>query len=223
MPQPIIVTRTGTPWTIDVTALSLSANLTFKDFAVFAGGVLLANSNFTKTTATVLAYNGAPLPANTAVQVYRDSSLLVDDVVYNQVNSSASINTLFAQVERALEDLRIFAGAPIVRRVFQSAVVTGALPLAVPLALSPQRENYVEAVVSLQYTATLAGQLTLTLSNGTTTYTDVLQSHNAGVTNVRDVAYLLPYAANWTLNVTSSSGVVTVLNTSRFAVTPAQA
>jgi hypothetical protein len=223
MPQPILVTRTGTSWTIDVTALSLSTNLTFKDFAVYAGGILLANSNFTKTTATVLTYNGAPLTANTAVQVYRDSSLLVDDVVYNQVNSSASINALFTQVERALEDLRIFAGAPIVRRVFQSAVVSGATPLAVPLAVPAQRENYVEIVVSLQYTASAAGQLTLTLNNGTTTYTDVLQSHSAGVTNVRDVAYLLPYAANWTLNITSSAGVVTVLNTSRLAATPAQA
>jgi len=106
MPAPISVLRTGTGWTVDVTALSLSTDLGFKDFFIKVGGVAVANTSFTKTSTTLLTYSGTSLASNTTVVVYRDSTRLVDDFAFGDVNTSSGLNLRFTQVERVLEDLR---------------------------------------------------------------------------------------------------------------------
>ncbi len=106
MPTPISTTRTGTGWTLDVTSLGLSTNLGVKDFLIQVAGVTSSNTNFTKTSAVLLTYTGTSLGTNTAIKAFRDSSLLVTDLVYAEVNTSSGLNSRFTQVEVGLEDLR---------------------------------------------------------------------------------------------------------------------
>jgi hypothetical protein len=106
MPTPISTTRTGTGWTIDVTSLALSSDLGYKDFYVKVSGVASPLTNYTKTSAVLLTYGGVALGSNTPVVVYRDSSRLVDDLVFSDVNSSSGLNSRFTQIEKVLEDLR---------------------------------------------------------------------------------------------------------------------
>lgn len=67
----VIVTRTGTGFTVDVTACDLDPTLTLKDFVVLHNGTLVSNANYTKTTQTILTYTGTALAANTSVEVRR--------------------------------------------------------------------------------------------------------------------------------------------------------
>lgn len=106
MPLPISTTRTGTGWTLDVTSLGLSTDLGTKDFFIQVAGVTSPNTNFTKTSAVLLTYVGASLGANTPIKAFRDSPLLVTDLVYGEINTSLGLNTRFSQVELALEDIR---------------------------------------------------------------------------------------------------------------------
>jgi len=70
----VITTKSGTGFTIDVTACNLLADLTIKDFVVKEGGVITCNSsscpNYTKTNRTTLTYTGASLPSTT-IEVQR--------------------------------------------------------------------------------------------------------------------------------------------------------
>lgn len=106
MPAPITATRTGTGWTLDVTSLGLSTNLGEKDFFPLVAGVSNALTNWTKTSSVLLTYTGSSLASNTAIKVFRDSTLLVTDYVFTEINSSSGANARFLTVERALEDLR---------------------------------------------------------------------------------------------------------------------
>lgn len=65
-----IVTVSGTGYTVDVTVCNLDADLTLKDFVVLHDGVLVSNTNYTKTTRTILTYTGTAL-ATTTVEVRR--------------------------------------------------------------------------------------------------------------------------------------------------------
>lgn len=106
MPAPIVTTRTGTGWTVDVTSLVLSTNLGFKDFFVRFGLVASPLSNFTKTNPTVITYMGVAVAANTTVTIFRDSSRFIDDAGFSDLNTSAGLNQKFTQVEVLIEDLR---------------------------------------------------------------------------------------------------------------------
>lgn len=63
-------TKSGTGWTIDVTAANLLSDLSIKDFVMLIAGTLEPNSNITKTSQTVLTYNGASISSST-VEVRR--------------------------------------------------------------------------------------------------------------------------------------------------------
>lgn len=63
-------TKSGTGWTIDVTACNLLSDLSIKDFIVLIAGTLEPNSNITKTSQTVLTYNGTSIASST-VEVRR--------------------------------------------------------------------------------------------------------------------------------------------------------
>lgn len=111
MPSPIVASRIGTGWTIDVSSLVLSTNLGFKDFFVVLGTTVSSLGNYTKTNSALITYTGAALSVPTNVTIYRDSSRLVDDLSYASINSSAALNARFVQVERSLEDLRQLTSA----------------------------------------------------------------------------------------------------------------
>lgn len=71
----VSVTRSGTSFTIDVTAANLNENLTQKDFVVLdqTNEVILSNASFTKTSQTVLTYSGADIGTNISLEVRRDT------------------------------------------------------------------------------------------------------------------------------------------------------
>lgn len=66
----VVDTKSGTGWTITVTACNLLSDLSIKDFVVLIAGSLSPNSNFTKTSQTVLTYNGTSIASST-VEVRR--------------------------------------------------------------------------------------------------------------------------------------------------------
>ena len=65
-------TKSGTGWTIDVTACNLSTDLTEKDFVVLFDDVSQSVADFTKTTSTTLTYTGSSIPS-TSVEVRRST------------------------------------------------------------------------------------------------------------------------------------------------------
>lgn len=70
--QIVTSTETGTGWSIDVTACNLDPDLTLKDFTVKFDGVVTSNTDFTKTSVTLLTYSGVAIPS-TSVSVIRDT------------------------------------------------------------------------------------------------------------------------------------------------------
>lgn len=66
----VIDTKSGTGWTITVTACNLLPDLSIKDFIVLIDSVLEPNANITKTSQTVLTYTGASISSST-VEVRR--------------------------------------------------------------------------------------------------------------------------------------------------------
>lgn len=125
MPQPITVTRTGTGWTLDVTALALSSDLLYKDFFVLHNGVSTPLSAYAKTSAVLLTYSGAALPTNTSVTVYRDSNTNLTQYVFGAINSSDENNARLLDISRALEDLRILAPQLITTHEAWQSVLPG--------------------------------------------------------------------------------------------------
>lgn len=69
--QNIATTKTGTGWTVDVTAANLLTDTDVKDFIALHGGVTANLGDYTKTSSTLLTYNGAALPSNTPVEIRR--------------------------------------------------------------------------------------------------------------------------------------------------------
>jgi hypothetical protein len=90
--------RTGTNWTINVTATNLDSDLSVKDFIVLHNNILVDNTSYVKTSRTVLTYNGAALPTNTSVEIRRKTPVNpVQEITYGARFSSALWN---AELER---------------------------------------------------------------------------------------------------------------------------
>jgi hypothetical protein len=102
----IQVTRSGTNWTVDVTALGLVNDPGEKDFLVVISGLEQPLAAYTKTTATVITYSGAALPTNTIVNLYRWGLRDIDTLQYGEVTSQLGMNRRLEQIERVLDDLR---------------------------------------------------------------------------------------------------------------------
>lgn len=100
--QNVIASKTGTGWTVDVTACQLDADIQLKDFIVFftfspAPPLQQDNSLFTKLTPTSLQYTG-PAIATATVEVRRKTPI----GPYRPVNylSSISSNDYNQEIER---------------------------------------------------------------------------------------------------------------------------
>lgn len=102
----IQVTRSGTNWTVDVTALGLVNDTGEKDFLVVINKAEQPLTAYVKTTATVITYSGAALPANTVIDFYRWGLRDVDQLEYGEVTSQLGMNRRLTQIERVLDDLR---------------------------------------------------------------------------------------------------------------------
>lgn len=111
--QTVVDTKVGTGWTLDVTACNLDSNVQIKDFFITEGTTVVTNlENYTKTSATLLTYNG-PAIASTAIQCRRQTQL----TFVNQVNggdnfTSPNWNYSFQTVLRVAEEARQYGIGP---------------------------------------------------------------------------------------------------------------
>jgi len=110
----VSVLRTGTGFTIDVTACNLLADLTIKDFAVLHGGVAIPIVSYTKTSRTILTYSGAALATDTPVEVRRRTppNQVAPIVTYPTKFSSSLWNTEFDRIVRRAEEADLNGAGP---------------------------------------------------------------------------------------------------------------
>lgn len=86
----VLVSRSGTGWTVDVTACNLDTSLSNKDFVVLHNGTPYTQLNdYTKTTPTILTYSGTALGTGTTVEVRRKTpTTVIQPVTYGSRFSS---------------------------------------------------------------------------------------------------------------------------------------
>lgn len=103
--ETVNVSRSGTGWTVDVTAAQLDADLSIKDFRVLFAGVVQDNLNFAKTTAQLLTYTGTSYDGT--VEVRRLTPTAVRSLVeYQERFSSLDYNRNFERVARQVGEFR---------------------------------------------------------------------------------------------------------------------
>lgn len=101
-----IVTRTGTNFTVNVTACDLDPDTTLKDFIVLHNSTAVSNISYTKTTATTLTYTGVALDANTTVEVRRKTpSSVILPMTYARKLSSDLYNRELQRKTRWQEEV----------------------------------------------------------------------------------------------------------------------
>ena len=106
--QSVSVTRSGVGWTVDVTNCNLSTDLTVKDFIVEFSGIVQSNSNFTKTSSTLLTYTGGSI-SSTTVTVFRDTDVArVQEVTYADRITSSLWENEFNRIHRILSESNAF-------------------------------------------------------------------------------------------------------------------
>ncbi|QKE60842.1 hypothetical protein [Arthronema virus TR020] len=110
----VLVNRTGTNWTVDVTPCALDPDVNIKDFVVLIAGSVVPTNSFNKTTSTTLTYVGASLPSNTQVEIRRKTPNLAKALALlgSRVRSS-DWNSEFDRVYRHFEEYDLNgAGSP---------------------------------------------------------------------------------------------------------------
>jgi len=104
----VIVSRTGTGWTVDVTAANLITNTSIKDFIVFHNGATVDVANYTKTSPTILTYTGSALGAGTTVEIRRfTDDGQISPVGYSDRLSSADYNAEVDRLHRIIAEARL--------------------------------------------------------------------------------------------------------------------
>ena len=98
----ITVTRSGTSFTIDVTAANLSEDLNVKDFTVLdqTNQIILSNVNFTKTSTTILAYSGPDIGTDISLEIRRATP--VERFQIQQFGNKFSSTTYNEEIDRIL-------------------------------------------------------------------------------------------------------------------------
>lgn len=117
------VTRSGTSFTIDVTAANLSEDLNQKDFTVLdlTNGIVLSNTGFTKTSQTILSYSGSDIGTNIILEVRRTTPISrfqtqqfgnkFDSVSYNE-ETDRILGKIFEMVLFGTGDNQFFIPSP---------------------------------------------------------------------------------------------------------------
>jgi enhancing lycopene biosynthesis protein 2 len=104
--QSVSVTKSGTGFTVDVTAANLLEDLSVRDFEVFHDGALTSKADYAKTSRTLLTYSGASLPANTPVLVRRKTpNVVVQNITYADRFSSSLWNDELDRIIRWREEI----------------------------------------------------------------------------------------------------------------------
>lgn len=110
----VLVNRTGTNWTVDVTPCDLDPDINIKDFVALIAGSVVPTNSFNKTTSTTLTYVGASLPSDTQVEIRRKTPNLAKAMALlgSRVRSS-DWNSEFDRVYRHFEEYDLNgAGSP---------------------------------------------------------------------------------------------------------------
>jgi hypothetical protein len=104
----VTVSRSGTGWTVDVTACNLSVNVAEKDIQVFHNGTSANTGDYTKTTPTLLTYNGPAFGSATVVEVHRFTDYGPLTVVgYADRLSSSGYNAELDRLHRIIAEGRL--------------------------------------------------------------------------------------------------------------------
>ena len=126
----VVVTRSGTGWTVDVTACNLLENLSVKDFVVLENGVLASNNDYTKTSSVLLTYVGAGVAASTSIEVRRRTPPDVVKVVnFGDRFSSNDFNVEIAYGSRRASEYELNGIGP-------GTLVSGVTPLDDPFSVA---------------------------------------------------------------------------------------
>ena len=98
----VAVVKSGTSFTIDVTAANLSEDLNTKDFLVLdqTNEITLSNVNFTKTSQTVLTYSGSDIGTDISLEVRRNTP--VERFQIQQFGNKFDSTTYNEEVDRIL-------------------------------------------------------------------------------------------------------------------------
>lgn len=118
----ISTTKTGTGWTVDVTAANLLTDTDIKDFIVLHNGITASLSDYTKTSPTLLTYNGAALASNTPIEIRRKTpNSIIQSVQFGDRFSSSLWNNELDRMIRWREEADL-------NGVGASSLVSVALP-----------------------------------------------------------------------------------------------
>lgn len=104
----VTATKSGTGWTVDVTLLGLSGNLSVNDFIVTHNSNLLDDGSIYKLDAQTIVYTGPPLASGTVI-VDNDVPLGSANSIYNRIKDYAGLETIqdIAGLEAALNDRQL--------------------------------------------------------------------------------------------------------------------
>ncbi|MGH2412116.1 MAG: hypothetical protein ACRDEA_00115 [Microcystaceae cyanobacterium] len=107
----VVVIRSGTGWTVDVTPCNLTTDLTIKDFTVLFDGVSQSLASFTKNSTVLITYGGGSI-GSTTVTVRRDTPIArIQEVVYGDRLQSSLWENEFNRVHRVLTEIDQFGTA----------------------------------------------------------------------------------------------------------------
>lgn len=107
----VVVSRSGTGWTVDVTSCNLSTDLSLKDFVVLFDSVAQSNTNFTKNSTTLITYTGSSI-GTTNVTVRRDTPITrLTEVLYKDRLNSGDYESELNRVHKILTEIDQFGSA----------------------------------------------------------------------------------------------------------------
>jgi len=96
--------KSGSSFTIDVTELYLSNNLSERDFYVLHNGENKTNL-YTKTSQTTITYNGPNVAAGTVIQTARQTIVQPADVTFLSVSTAHDLTLALTKLKNAAEDI----------------------------------------------------------------------------------------------------------------------
>jgi hypothetical protein len=96
--------KSGSSFTLDVTQLRLSDNLSERDFYVLHNGEDKTNL-YTKTSQTTLTYNGPNVASGTVIQTARQTIVQPADVTFLSVSTAADLTLALTKLKKAAEEI----------------------------------------------------------------------------------------------------------------------
>jgi hypothetical protein len=96
--------KSGSSFTLNVTELHLSNNLSERDFYVLHNGEN-KTSLYTKTSQTTLTYNGPNVAAGTVIQAARQTIVQPADITFLSVSTAHDLTLALTKLKKASEDI----------------------------------------------------------------------------------------------------------------------